>query len=42
MRRPSKCAIADDVIDGPQSLAFALAENRMHVAKGILAWLLEA
>jgi ornithine carbamoyltransferase len=33
--------VADEVIDGPQSLAFAQAENRMHVAKGILAWLLE-
>ena len=32
--------VTDDVIDGPQSLAFQQAENRMHVAKGVLAWLL--
>ncbi|MBX3438804.1 MAG: ornithine carbamoyltransferase [Planctomycetaceae bacterium] len=31
--------VTDDVIDGPQSLAFPQAENRMHLAKGILAWL---
>ncbi len=29
----------DEVIDGPASIAFEQAENRMHVAKGILAWL---
>lgn len=33
--------VTDDVIDGPQSLAFPQAENRMHVAKGVLAWLLK-
>ncbi len=32
--------VTDDVIDGPQSLAFPQAENRMHLAKGVLAWLL--
>jgi ornithine carbamoyltransferase len=32
--------VTDEVIDGPQSLAFEQAENRMHIAKGILAWLL--
>ena len=34
--------VTDDVIDGPQSLAFPQAENRMHLAKGVLAWLLES
>ncbi len=34
--------VTDDVIDGPQSLAFPQAENRMHLSKGVLAWLLEA
>ena len=33
--------VTDEVIDGPQSLAFPQAENRMHVAKGVLAWLLD-
>ena len=32
--------VTDEVIDGPQSLAFPQAENRMHVSKGVLAWLL--
>lgn len=32
--------VTDDVIDGPQSLVFEQAENRMHLAKGLLAWLL--
>ncbi len=31
--------VTDDVIDGPQSLAFQQAENRMHLAKGLLVWL---
>ncbi len=34
--------VADDVIDGPQSVIFQQAGNRMHVQKGILAWLLGA
>lgn len=34
--------VTDDVIDGPQSLAFEQAENRMHLSKGVLAWLLKA
>ncbi len=34
--------VTDEVIDGPQSLAFPQAENRMHLAKGVLAWLLDA
>ncbi|WP_166829282.1 ornithine carbamoyltransferase [Thalassoroseus pseudoceratinae] len=32
--------VTDEVIDGPQSLAFTQAENRMHLAKGLLVWLL--
>lgn len=32
--------VTDDVMDGPASLAFPQAENRMHLAKGLLAWLL--
>ncbi|QDT37646.1 ornithine carbamoyltransferase [Stratiformator vulcanicus] len=32
--------VTDDVIDGPQSKAFEQAENRMHLAKGLLARLL--
>jgi ornithine carbamoyltransferase len=34
--------VTDEVIDGPQSRAFLQAENRMHLAKGVLAWLLKA
>jgi ornithine carbamoyltransferase len=30
------------VIDGPQSLVFEEAENRLHAQKGILAWCLQA
>ncbi len=32
--------VTDDVIDGPQSIAFQQAENRMHLAKGLIAWVL--
>src|SRR3984885_1592143 len=32
----------DEVIDGPQSVVFDEAENRLHVQKGILAWCLQA
>jgi ornithine carbamoyltransferase len=32
--------VTDEVIDGPQSIVLAQAANRMHVQKGILAWLL--
>jgi ornithine carbamoyltransferase len=34
--------VTDDVIDGPQSVVIQQAANRMHVQKGILAWLLGA
>ncbi|GAB1717218.1 MAG: ornithine carbamoyltransferase [Nitrobacter sp.] len=32
--------VTDEVIDGPQSVVFDEAENRMHAQKGILAWCL--
>jgi ornithine carbamoyltransferase len=32
--------VTDEVIDGPQSLVIPEAGNRMHVQKGLLAWLL--
>ncbi len=32
--------ITDDVIDGPQSAVFDQAENRLHVQKALLQWLL--
>jgi len=32
--------VTDEVLDGPQSIAFQQAENRMHVAKAVLVWLL--
>ena len=34
--------VTDEVIDGPQSVVFDEAENRLHVQKGILAWCLGA
>jgi ornithine carbamoyltransferase len=34
--------VTDDVIDGPRSIVVQQAANRMHVQKGILAWLLAA
>ena len=48
-RAPSSCTacprrrgeeVTDDVLDGPQSVVVQQAANRMHVQKGILAWLL--
>ena len=30
--------VSDDVIDGPQSVIWDEAENRLHAQKGILAW----
>jgi ornithine carbamoyltransferase len=32
--------VTDEVIDGPQSIVFHQAENRMHLAKGLLAWII--
>jgi ornithine carbamoyltransferase len=32
--------VTEDVIDGPQSVVFDEAENRLHAQKGILAWCL--
>jgi ornithine carbamoyltransferase len=34
--------ITDDVLDGPQSAVFDQAENRLHVQKALLQWLLAA
>lgn len=34
--------VTDEVIDGPQSVVIQQAANRMHVQKGVLAWLLGA
>jgi ornithine carbamoyltransferase len=33
--------ISSGVIDGPQSLVWDQAENRLHAQKALLAWLLE-
>jgi ornithine carbamoyltransferase len=33
--------ITDEVMDGPQSAVFDEAENRLHTAKAVLAWLLK-
>lgn len=33
--------VTDEVIDGPQSIAFQQAQNRMHLAKGLLLWVLD-
>lgn len=32
--------VTEDVIDGPQSVVFDEAENRLHAQKGVLAWCL--
>ena len=34
--------VTDEVIDGPQSVVFDEAENRLHAQKGMLAWCLGA
>ena len=34
--------VTDEVIDGPQSVVFDEAENRLHAQKSVLAWCLEA
>ncbi len=33
--------VTDEVIDGPQSVAFPQAGNRMHAQKALLLWALE-
>jgi ornithine carbamoyltransferase len=32
--------ITDEVLDGPQSVVFDQAENRLHTQKAVLCWLL--
>ncbi|MEM7687150.1 MAG: ornithine carbamoyltransferase, partial [Pseudomonadota bacterium] len=34
--------VTSEVFDGPQSLVFDEAENRLHVQKGILRWCLDS
>ena len=34
--------VAEEVIDGPQSVIWDEAENRLHAQKGVLAWCLGA
>jgi ornithine carbamoyltransferase len=34
--------VTDEVMDGPQSVVFDEAENRLHAQKGILAWCMDA
>ena len=36
------CEISADIIDGPQSVVWEEAENRLHVQKALLAFLLES
>jgi N-acetylornithine carbamoyltransferase len=31
------CEVTDEVIDGPQSVVYDEAENRLHTAKAIMA-----
>jgi ornithine carbamoyltransferase len=33
--------VTDGVMDGPASVVFQQAENRMHLARGLFAWLLQ-
>ena len=33
--------VSGEVLDGPQSRVWPQATNRMHAARGVLAWLLE-
>ena len=35
-------AVTEEVIDGPQSVVFDEAENRLHAQKGVLAWVMGA
>jgi ornithine carbamoyltransferase len=32
--------VTDEVIDGPQSVVWDAAENRLHAQKAVLAWCL--
>jgi len=34
--------VTDSVLDGPRSLAWDEAENRIHAQKSVLAWCFEA
>jgi ornithine carbamoyltransferase len=34
--------VSDDVLDGPHSRIWQQAENRMHAARGLLAWIITA
>lgn len=34
--------VTDEVIDGPHSVVFDEAENRLHAQKAVLAWCLQA
>jgi ornithine carbamoyltransferase len=33
--------VTDEVMDSPRSIVFQQAENRMHLAKGLLAWIMQ-
>jgi ornithine carbamoyltransferase len=33
--------VTDEIMDGPQCIAFQQADNRMHLAKGLMLWVLE-
>ena len=39
-RRTAAQEITHDVLEGPQSIVFDQAENRLHVQKAIMVWLL--
>ena len=32
--------VTDEIMDGPQCIAFQQADNRMHLAKGLMLWVL--
>ncbi len=34
--------VTDEIMDGPRSVVFDEAENRLHAQKGILAWCMGA